>query len=210
MSDPLQRPTPEYADWARENRLFEIRREAEEKGHVQAIGVRPPGAPFPAASPQTGYYGIPLLKKQPWKWEIPAYFFVGGAAGSAAVIGAAARWIGARSRAGARLPLPRAPAVAIVSSALADLGPGTSGALPRHAARLQAARARCRSEHGRWQRSEHSPAALPCAELLNERFTFVPVRLLGNVAEVYVGTGWTSVLQLHRSADWRQRHSSME
>src|SRR5689334_5796978 len=94
MTDPSQRPSPEYTDWARENRLLEIRREAAEKGRVHDIGIRPPGAPFPHASAETGYYGIPLLKEPPWKWEIPIYFFVGGAAGSAAVIGAAARWAG--------------------------------------------------------------------------------------------------------------------
>ena len=38
-----------------------------------------------------GYYGLPLLKKPVWTWEVPAYFFVGGAAGAAAVIGLAAQ-----------------------------------------------------------------------------------------------------------------------
>lgn len=41
------------------------------------------------------YYGLPLLKPPVWTWEIPAYFFVGGAAGAAAVIGAVARASGA-------------------------------------------------------------------------------------------------------------------
>ena len=40
-------------------------------------GVRPPGAPFPEANPQDGYYKIPLLKEPSWTWEIPLYFFVG-------------------------------------------------------------------------------------------------------------------------------------
>ena len=78
-----------------ENRLVEIRREAEAKGVVSAKGVRPSGAPFPMASPETGYYGIPLLKEPAWTWEIPLYFFVGGAAGSAAVVGAIANYTGA-------------------------------------------------------------------------------------------------------------------
>lgn len=44
------------------------------------------------------YYGLPLLKPPVWTWEIPTYFFVGGAAGAAAVIGFAARLTGADKR----------------------------------------------------------------------------------------------------------------
>jgi Polysulphide reductase, NrfD len=70
----------------RERRLEEIRR----KAHQQAL------IPFPEAgrgtsfeaSPETGYYGVPLLKRPQWTVEIPIYFFVGGAAGAAAVIAA--------------------------------------------------------------------------------------------------------------------------
>ena len=43
----------------------------------------------------TGYYDLPLLKPPVWTWEVPAYFFVGGAAGAAAVLGAAAQLSGA-------------------------------------------------------------------------------------------------------------------
>ena len=42
------------------------------------------------------YYGLPLLKPPVWTWEIPAYFFVGGAAGAAAVIAASAQLTGGR------------------------------------------------------------------------------------------------------------------
>jgi len=42
------------------------------------------------ASPETGYYGLPVLKKPVWTWEVPAYFFVGGVAGPAAIIAAVA------------------------------------------------------------------------------------------------------------------------
>lgn len=80
---------------AREQRLLELRREAELGGKVRGAGVRPQGAPFPTATPETGYYGIPLLKQPSWTWEIPLYFFVGGAAGAAAVIGAIAAYTGA-------------------------------------------------------------------------------------------------------------------
>ena len=93
-TNPQDRPTPEHSDWARENRLFEIRREAERKGYIDAATLPIAGAPFPMASPETGYYGVNLLKEPQWSWEIPPYFFVGGAAGSAAVMGAIAHWTG--------------------------------------------------------------------------------------------------------------------
>lgn len=82
------------ADYDSEARLLEIRREAEKHGRVSGRGTRPQGAPFPVASPDTGYYGIHLLKEPQWTFEVPLYMFVGGAAGSAAVIGAVADWIG--------------------------------------------------------------------------------------------------------------------
>jgi hypothetical protein len=77
-----------------EARLFELRREAQQHGQARALGVRPPGAPFPQASPETGYYGVPMLKKPQWTWQVPLYFFVGGASGSAGVIGALADLVG--------------------------------------------------------------------------------------------------------------------
>ncbi len=89
------RITPQVPEVTREHRLVEIRREAETTGKVIAKGVRPGGAPFPVASPETGYYGIPLLKEPAWTWEIPLYLFVGGAAGAAAVVGAIASYTGA-------------------------------------------------------------------------------------------------------------------
>ena len=82
----------------RDQRLHEIRREAEERGRVESRGIRPSGAPFPVASAETGYYGIPLLKEPPWTWEVPLYFFAGGAAGASAVVGAIANYTGADRR----------------------------------------------------------------------------------------------------------------
>ena len=78
----------------RESRLDDLRREAKETGTVQAPGVRPAGAPFPVADADHGYYGLPLLKRPTWTWEVPAYLFVGGTAGAAALIGAAASMSG--------------------------------------------------------------------------------------------------------------------
>jgi hypothetical protein len=86
----------------KEARLHEIRREAELHGRVEPRGARDgaapgamAGAPFPVASAETGYYGTPLLKTSQWTMEIPAYFFVGGAAGAAAVIAAVGNLSGA-------------------------------------------------------------------------------------------------------------------
>jgi hypothetical protein len=95
MSDQVRLRDMDAGDPRREQRLEEIKREAERRGTLQVVSTRPGGAPFPQASPETGYYGIPLLKQPPWTWEIPLYFFVGGAAGSAAVIGAIADYTGA-------------------------------------------------------------------------------------------------------------------
>src|SRR5438477_5891293 len=75
-----------------ERRIEAIRSEALRHGVIDASGVRPAGAPFPQATPDTGYYGRPLLKRPVWTWEVPTYFFVGGAAGAAAVIAAVADW----------------------------------------------------------------------------------------------------------------------
>lgn len=94
MSDSA-RISSRIPDDSSERRLVEIRREAESTGKVAAKGVRPGGAPFPIASPESGYYGIPLLKEPSWTWEIPLYFFVGGAAGAAAVVGSVAHYTGA-------------------------------------------------------------------------------------------------------------------
>jgi hypothetical protein len=88
---------PRVPDAATERRLEELRREAEAHGRVDARGIHPPGAPMPApvASPQEGYYGLPLLKGPVWTWEIPTYFFVGGAAGASSMIALAAQLTGA-------------------------------------------------------------------------------------------------------------------
>ena len=97
MSNPL--PSANLrSDLSRERRLDAIRDQAERQGRLQVLGARPAGAPFPQASAENGYYQIPLLKQPPWSWEIPLYFFVGGAAASAAVIGAIADYTGADRR----------------------------------------------------------------------------------------------------------------
>src|SRR5215467_16111371 len=122
MSNPVRTP-PGVPDESSEQRLFEIRREAESRGMVADKGIRPGGEPFPVASPETGYYGIPLLKEPAWTWEIPLYFFVGGAAGAAAAVAAIANYTGA-DRKLVRDARWIAAAGSIISPALliADLG----------------------------------------------------------------------------------------
>jgi hypothetical protein len=71
-----------------ERRLEELRTRAATGESIEDAGVRAGGAPLPQRA--DGYYGLPLLKPPVWTWEVPAYFFVGGAAGAAAVIGAVA------------------------------------------------------------------------------------------------------------------------
>jgi hypothetical protein len=85
---------PPIPDPQKEERLVLIRRQAEEYGRLNKPGIRPAGAPFPQATPQSGYYGRPTLKEPQWKWEIPLYFFVGGAAGASAVVATVAEWVG--------------------------------------------------------------------------------------------------------------------
>jgi hypothetical protein len=92
MSTKPQRP--QETERPSEGRLLELREEALRRGKVSGLGVRPPGAPFPQASSETGYYGVPMLKEPAWTWQVPLYFFVGGAAGSAGVLGAVADWVG--------------------------------------------------------------------------------------------------------------------
>jgi Polysulfide reductase len=79
----------------RELRLLEIRRRAELELHAERSNGNAHLAPLGTASPETGYYGMPLLKPPAWTWEVPIYFFVGGAAGAAAAIGGIAKLSGA-------------------------------------------------------------------------------------------------------------------
>lgn len=93
MNIPHEDVKQRVPDTASEARLLQLRHEAESRGRVPERGIRPAGAPFPRASVETGYYGIHLLKEPQWTFEIPLYFFVGGASGSAAVIGGVADWL---------------------------------------------------------------------------------------------------------------------
>src|SRR5262249_37732811 len=93
----IPNPTHKILNAEREFHLSQLREEARLRGTVEGQGIRPAGAPFPQASPEAGYYGIHLLKEPQWSWEIPLYFFVGGAAGASAVGAQAAQAAGAKA-----------------------------------------------------------------------------------------------------------------
>ncbi len=80
-------------DFESESRLAEIRRKASQVEPLPR-GLVPVGAPFPQSQKELGYYGVPLLKEPQWTREIPVYFFLGGAAGAAAIVASVAQSIG--------------------------------------------------------------------------------------------------------------------
>ncbi len=91
----------------RSARLEKIRQEAAMEAQSKGAGsglssrtaeVTEKSFPMPhssVASATTGYYGMPTLKVPAWTWEVPVYFFVGGAAGSAAAVSVIAKITGA-------------------------------------------------------------------------------------------------------------------
>lgn len=77
--------------YIQEQRLWEIRRQAQQQAAVYNIQSIRSSIPTERATAETGYYNLPALKPPAWSWEVPVYFFTGGAAGAAAVLAAAAR-----------------------------------------------------------------------------------------------------------------------
>ena len=77
-------------------RLAQLEGEAAQQKTGPAGGHQGPAAqewkhlPMPKADDPT-YYDRPLLKEPVWEWVIPLYYYVGGAAGAALAIGAAAQ-----------------------------------------------------------------------------------------------------------------------
>jgi len=67
------------------------------EGEAASQVVRDAGSAFPVPAPpkpvwdRATYHGEPVLKEPVWKWPVPIYFYVGGVAGAAAVLGAVAQ-----------------------------------------------------------------------------------------------------------------------
>ena len=179
-------PGQRTPDLASEARLIEIRREAELKGRVDAKGVRVAGAPFPVASAETGYYGVPLLKQPQWSWEVPIYFFVGGAAASAAVIGAVANATGSDEKVARDARYVAAAGTALSSALLiSDLGRPA-----RFLAMLRVFKKQSPMSVGAWVLAVFGTAAAAAAfaQIADDQFGLKPVRVLGNVAEFVSAT----------------------
>ena len=158
-----------------ERRLDELRTRAAAQGVIQAASA--------------GYHGLPLLKTPVWTWEVPAYFFVGGAAGAAAVIGAAANARGGRPDLvrDARW-IAAAGAAASAPLLIADLGRPE-----RFLNMLRVFKLRSPMSVGAWTLVAFSNAAAAAAFAdTAHRVTGgrLPVKVLGNAAEaVSAATG---------------------
>lgn len=67
------------------------RRIADEHGEGATIDVRNPDTAWPLATEPSRqvsdtYYDLPVIKAAPWKWYVPAYFYLGGLGGAAATL----------------------------------------------------------------------------------------------------------------------------
>jgi len=182
----LRKPYPakgvSQSNFNREKKLDQIRDHATNRGGFDTSGSRIAGAPFPQASPENGYYQIPLLKEPPWTWEIPLYFFVGGAAGAAAVIGAIASYTGA-DRELVRHARWIAAAGSVISPALliSDLGRPE-----RFLAMLRVFKPQSPMSIGVWTLVGFSTAASATAfaGYIRDRYgSSLPVRLLENAGQ---------------------------
>ncbi len=165
----------------REARLLEIRRRAEEKGKLDIAGIRPAGAPFPVASPETGYYGVPLLKQPQWTNEIPIYFFVGGLTGASAIIGAMANWTGKDAKIVRDSRYVAAGGAALSSVLLiSDLGRPA-----RFLAMLRMFKPQSPMSMGAWVLSAFGSfsGAAAAAQFASDQYGLGAFQIIGNVAE---------------------------
>lgn len=166
---------------AREQRLEEIRKEAERHGVVPGKSFTPAGAPIPRASEHTGYYGLPLLKEPQWKWEIPLYFFIGGAAGSSAVIGAMADWVGDDYELAQHARWLAVGGVGLSSALLiADLGRPS-----RFLNMLRVIKLQSPMSVGAWVLSAFGSmaAATAFAKAVQARWNWLPVKVIANLSQ---------------------------
>ncbi len=102
-----------------EDKLETWRREAKHGGAVTGRGVDVAGGPIPK---RPGYYGEAVVRPPVWTWEIPLYFFIGGAAGMAPLFACAGFFLGMLELARAALWIAAAGAVISPILLVMDLG----------------------------------------------------------------------------------------
>ena len=139
---------------------------------VRAVTERPP----------EGYYGLPALKAPVWTWEIPSYFFVGGAAGAAAVIASAARFTGGDPR----LVRDARWIAAVGGVASPALLIGDLGRPERFLNMLRVFKLQSPMSVGAWTlvAFSNAAAAAACCDAIDHASAGrIPVRIIGNAAE---------------------------
>ena len=154
------------------------------------------------------YYGLPTLKAPVWTWEIPAYFFVGGAAGAAAVIASTARL------AGGRPDLVRdARWIAAIGGAISPpLLVADLGRPERFLNMLRVFKIQSPMSVGAWTLvafSNASAAATFCDLVDRASRGRIPVRMIGNAAESLAAATGLVPLDLHRRPDRRDGDTRM-
>jgi formate-dependent nitrite reductase membrane component NrfD len=141
------------------------------------------------------YYDRPVIKEPVWIWTVPAYFYAGGAAGGAAVIGAAAQLV---DRDGLSGLVARARWIAAAGGALGTAGLiADLGRPERFLNMLRVFRPSSPMSMGSWILAGMAPMAAGSAALAAADG---PIRLAGDVAGVVAGAlggplaGYTGVL----------------
>ena len=129
-----------------------------------------------------GYFGQPLLKAPVWTWEVPVYFFVGGAAGAAALIALIADLAGARDVAAHARWIAAAGAVLSVPLLVADLGrPG------RFLNMMRVFKRRSPMSVGAWTLALFSPAAVASAARIGGVAAEAAAAVTGLLLATYTG-----------------------
>lgn len=77
---------PEAGSLLGEGALQRVRTLDDPHPSVPVVSEQPAGSEEPTPT----YYGLPVVKEPAWVWSIPLYFYVGGLAGSASLLGVAA------------------------------------------------------------------------------------------------------------------------
>lgn len=102
-----------------EDKLETWRLEAKHGGAVTGRGVDVAGGPIPK---RPGYYGEGVVRPPVWTWEIPLYFFIGGAAGMAPLLACAGWFLGLLELMRAALWITAAGAIISPILLVMDLG----------------------------------------------------------------------------------------